>query len=304
MMGKSAAVRFGGKLWRAGMADTSGSARRQFRVLKDNGERWIVTYGGPDRVRWDRVDPPFEDEGPDEAHRRAQSVPGGNQHAQEWRDYFVALLIQTLQEVVEEVAEEARPYIEEWLRERVLPWVTATARSAWNRIVRRQSAEPIQEEAPAQVRITDIAPSSAIALAEQADGNAQPHNLNLTPEELQKQLEDIGLLTRILAVRVRELVSAVKREDGESEERFLERRKQAEQLAVRNVTSNIQVMLDRGADLAQAIELLATYTQVFAAGSVEAASFSIEGPSQLRQQGKPRMWPEVGQLSRQADNLQ
>ena len=93
-------------------------------------------------------------------------------------------------------------------------------------------------------------------------------------------------------------------EDGESEEWFLERRKQAEQFAVRHVTSNIQVMLERGADLAQAIELLATYTPVFAAGSVEASSFSIEGPSQPQQRGKPRMWPEVRQLSRQADNLQ
>lgn len=267
------------------MADASGSGPTQFRVQKNNGEWWTVTYGGPKRVRWDRADPPVEHETPDEAHRYAESTPEDNQRANEWRDFLADRLIQALDEVLE----EARPHIEYWLRTAVLPWVKTTAKSTWNRVTKKRSTHPIQVVTPPQIRITDIAPSSAIALSERIDENAQAHSLNLTPEEAKKQLEDIGHFTRILAERVRALTDAVIREDGEPEERFLERRKQAEQLAVRNVTSNIHVMLERGNDLGQAMDLLTTYTPVFAAGRVEAASASIERPSRPHHWDQPRI---------------
>jgi hypothetical protein len=262
------------------MADTPGRASRQFLLQKDNGEWWTVTYGGPKRVSWERVDPPVEQQTPDEAHRYADSTPADNQRANEWRDFLVELLIKKLDEALE----EAWPHIEYWLRTEVVPWVKTTAKSTWNRVTKKRSTHPIQVVTPPQIRITDIAPSSAIALSERTDENAQAHSLNLTPEEAKKQLEDIGHLTRILAARVRALTNAVIREDDEPAERFLERRKQAEQLAVRNVASNIHVMLERSNDLGQAIELLTTYTPVFAAGRVEAASASIERPSQHRDQ--------------------
>lgn len=276
------------------MADTSGTAPKEFLVKKDNGEWWTVTYGGTKGVRWDRADPPIEHETPDEAHSYADSLPEDIKRAKEWSDFFAELLILAL--------DEARPYIEVWLRDRALPWVKSTAlpwmkttaKSAWTRIIKKlstqqESTQPVQVVTPSPIRITDVAPSNAIALSERADDHAQAHRLNLTPEEAQKQLEDIVLLTRILAAKLRGLTNAVIRKDGEANQRFLERRKQAELLAVRNVTSNIQVMLERGIDLGQAIDLLATYTPVFAAGSVEAASYSIEGPSQLQHPDQPRI---------------
>ncbi|AUI50607.1 hypothetical protein [Arthrobacter crystallopoietes] len=251
------------------MADTTGNAPKQFHVLKDNGEWWITTFGGRNGVRWERADPPVDYGIPDMAYRNADSIPTDNQRAQEWAEFFAGILIEAL----EEVLEEAKPHIEDWLRNQLLPWAQTAAKRAWNR-VKEQSTHLIYAVARSRARITVFAPSGAIALSEGADEDtqAQAHRLNLTPEEAQKQLEDIRRLTRVLAERVRALTNTVAREDDESEERLLQRRAEAEQIAVRNVAANVQVMLEQGADLDQAIALSATYTPVFIAGRVEASS--------------------------------
>lgn len=275
------------------MADTSGTKPKRFRVQKDNGEWWTMTFGGGRKgVRWDREDPTVRRETSNESGKYAASMREDRQRAKEWTDYVAERLIQALEEArpyIEEAFEEARPYIEEWLRTTALPWLKTTAKSAWTRITtKKQSTQPIQFVTPAEVRITNIAPTSAIVLSEGADEHAQAR-VNLTPKEAQKQLEDVALLTKILAAKVRELTNAVIREDEESDDRFLERRQQAQQIAVGNVTSNIQVMLEQGTDLGQAIALSATYTRAFAAGRIEAAPLSIESPSQFQHRDQPRM---------------
>lgn len=261
----------------------SGATPKQFRVQKDNGEWWIMTFGGDRKgVRWDREDPTAQHETPDESHRYNASAPGDNQFAKAWSEYVAERLMQAL----EDMLEEARPYIEEWLRSTALPWLQRTARTAWTRIrTQKKPRQPVQFAPTEEVRITDVAPANAIVLAERTNERAQAPS-SLTPEEAQKQLDDIDLLTRILAAKVRELTNSEIKERGESDERFLERREQAEQVAVRNVTSNIRGMLEQGTDLGQAIALTATYTPAFVAGRVEAGPLSIESDPQFQQ--KPR----------------
>jgi hypothetical protein len=266
------------------MADTSGNAPKRFRVQKDNGEWWTMTFGGGRKgVRWDRENPTVHHETAYESYRYAEPTPGDRQRAKEWSDYVAERLIQRLEEYIDDAFERARPHIEEWLIETALPWLTMTAKSTWTRLTaKKQSTQAVQFETPAEARITDVAPTNAIVLSERTDEHAPAHSA-LTPEEARKQLEDIALLTKILAAKVRTLTTAVIKENGESDERFLERRQQAEQLAVRHVASNIQVMLEQGTDLGQALALSATYTPAFAAGRVETGPLSIESRSQLQQ---------------------
>lgn len=262
------------------MANTSGSAPKQFRVQKDNGELWTVTYGGPQRVRWDRVDASEEPEIPEPANPSREALPADGP-ALDWAIFFSELLLDLL--------EEAKPYIEVLLLDVVVPWVKTTAKSAWKRATKKRSPASVRVSVPekedvsaTEVRITDLAPSKAIALSRDTNETVQTHSLNLTPEEAQRRLEDIERLTRILAARVRVLTNSLTRAEGESEEHFLERRKQAEQHAVRNVTSNVRGMLEQGTDLSQAIVVSASYTPVFAAGSVDTASLNLEGLSQAQ----------------------
>lgn len=261
------------------MADAWETGPKQFRVLKDNGERWTMTFGGGHKgVRWDREDPTVDHGPPKEKHRSEESTPE-NPRGREWRDYIAERLLQMLEESIEEAYEIAKPHIQEWHANTALPWVKTTVLATWIRLnTRKQKSQPVKFEV-AEERATGDAPTSAVVLSERTNEHAQARS-SLTPEEAREKLEDLAHLTTLLAAKVRELATSVIKEDGESDERFLERRQQAEQLAVRNVTSNLQVMLEQGTDLDQALALSATYTPALAAGRVEARRFSIEGPSQ------------------------
>lgn len=263
------------------MADTSGTPPKQFRVQKDNGEWWTMTFGGGRRgVRWDREDPIVHPDARDDSHKHAASTPGNTRFSEEWSEYVAERLMQALKEMLE----ETRPYIEEWLVSNALPWIQRTAKSAWIRVTsKKRSRQPSQFVTPAEVQITHVAPASAVIMAERIDEQAQPPS-SLTPEEVQKQLEDIAPLTTILAAKVRALTNSVIRENGDSDKGFLDRRKQAEHVAVRNVTRNIQLMLEQGTDLGQVLALSATYVPAFAAGRVETGQLSIESPSKPQQE--------------------
>lgn len=258
------------------MANASGRAPRQFRVLKDNGEWWTMSFDGRGGVRWDRSGPPVETETSTRFHEYAEATAPNNPLAEQWAEFFADLLMEALK--------AARPHIEEWLRYDVLPHlkyvvlpqVKMTARDTWNRITRKNQVTSLKDAKTEQAHITDIPPSSAVAFSEQNDEYIRAHNLNLTPEEARKQLADMKLLTRILAARVRSLTSALERRDGESDVKFVERREQAEQLALRNVTLNVRAMLEHGAGINQAIATSANYAPAFTAGQVQIASLRIE----------------------------
>lgn len=152
----------------------------------------------------------------------------------------------------------------------------AAATTAWDRIIKKSSAEPDHANSAEDVRVTDVDPSTAIKRASGVEDDAKDHPLNLTAEQAQKQLEDIAVLTKFVAANLRELTDALEREAGESEEAFSVRREEAEQVAARNVTSNIQLLLIQGFDLSEALALLADNTPLFAADRGEAGPLSIE----------------------------
>ncbi|EMY35986.1 hypothetical protein D477_001504, partial [Arthrobacter crystallopoietes BAB-32] len=81
----------------------------------------------------------------------------------------------------------------------------------------------------------------------------------------------------------------------ESEEKFLQRRAEAEQTAIRNLTANVQGMLEQGADLDQAIALSAIYTPVFIAGRIEGSS-SIGALTHLQRRNELGMQSNAGVL--------
>lgn len=266
------------------MADASRKPPKQYEVRKDTGEWWTMTYGGPQGrgVHWD---PMSLDERPgtsDPSRKYDESMSEDKQRAGQWSGFFEELLIRFLdaaEPYVKDAIEEAKPHIRTWWEETGLPWVKTAAKSAWKRVTQKTSSEPDHANNAEEARVTDVDPSTAIKLAHGVEDDGTTQSVNLTAEQAQKQLEGIAVLTKFVAAKLSELSDAVVRETDESDERFLARREEAEQLALRNVTSNIQLLLIQGVDLGDAVALLADNTPLFAAGRVEAGPLSIESSS-------------------------
>jgi hypothetical protein len=267
------------------MADASRKPPTQFQVRKDTGDWWTVTYGGPKGkgIHWDPLSLDEQPNPPDPSPKYAEFMQDENQRAGQWSGFFEELLFRFLEVAkpyVEEAIEEAKPYIKAWWEETGLPWVKATATTVWDRIIKKTSVTPDDANSAEDIRVTDVDPSTAINRAKGVEDDAKNHPLNLTAEQAQKQLEDIAVLTKFVAANLRELTGTLEREAGESKETFSVRREEAEQLAARNLTSNIQLLLIQGFDLSEALQMLADNTPVFAAVRGETRPLSIEGSSE------------------------
>ncbi|WP_458107693.1 hypothetical protein M1D51_19505 [Arthrobacter sp. R3-55] len=274
------------------MADASRKPSTQFRVEKAAGEWWTMTYGGPQGrgVHWDPISPDEQPQTPDCSRTYAESAPDDDLRAKQWSGFFEDLLywfLDAAKPYVKEAFEEAKPYMKVWFEDVALPWMKTKAKIAWDHLMKKKLAASNPAPTPKEARVTDVDPSTAIDLAKGVEA-AQGHTPDLTPEQARKQLEDIADLTRFVALRLKELSDAVIRDPGESDEMFLARQKQAEQLALHNVTANIQLMLIQGMDLGEAVALLADSPLLYAAGKVEAGVRRIERSSESPRASQPR----------------
>ncbi|AOY74424.1 hypothetical protein ARZXY2_4925 (plasmid) [Arthrobacter sp. ZXY-2] len=250
----------------------------QYQVRKGPDDWWNVTYLGRQGTRWDPLSREDQPTLPTPPHEHADQMPEDNRRAGRWSEFFQDLLVQFLKDVADEAKPQIRLWWDETGRPRAIAWMKAAAKSIWKRVTQRKSRVP-RDHAPEDAKVTDVDPSTAIDLAHGVAAGATADAVNITAEQAQKELEDIAVLTKLVAAELQKLSANVSRELGESDESFLTRREEAEQLAVQNVTSNVQLMLIQGLDLGEAVKLLATNTPRFAADRVEAGSLSIESSS-------------------------